>query len=130
MLRVYVLVSFLFVCVFMSKFVLDEELFFLWKMRSEREGNRRGNMYSFGSSSSGVSQNVFLVLRGKGIRERTDNRRTLRERVLNVTLSLIWLYNIDSFCLLNNFAILRIFVLTTDLVEFFIFSDNFSIYFK
>lgn len=65
------LVSFLFVCVFMSKFVLDEELF-LWKMRSEREGNIRGNMYSFGSSSSGVSQNVFvLVLRGKGIRERT-----------------------------------------------------------
>lgn len=65
------LVSFLFVCVFMSKFVLDEELF-LWKMRSEREGNIWGNMYSFGSSSSGVSQNVFvLVLRGKGIRERT-----------------------------------------------------------
>lgn len=100
-------------------------------MRSEREGNIRGNMYSFGSSSSGVSQNVFvLVLRGKGIRERTYYRRTLRERVLNVTLCLIWLYNIDSFCLLNNFAILRIFVLTTDLVEFFIFSDNFSIYFK
>lgn len=59
MLRVYVLVCFLFVCVFMSKFVLDEELF-LWKMRSEREGNIRGNMYSFGSSSSGVSQNVFV----------------------------------------------------------------------
>lgn len=29
MLRVYVLVSFLFVCVFMSKFVLDEELLFM-----------------------------------------------------------------------------------------------------
>lgn len=89
-------------------------------------------MYSFGSSSSGVSQNVFLVLRGKGIRERTDKRRTLKESVLNVTLSLIWLYNIDSFRLLNNFAILRIlFLLRIWFISLdFFFSDNFSIYFR
>lgn len=62
-------------------------------------------MYSFGSSSSGVSQKDFLL-------EEKEFESALVKGALRESFECkLRLYNIDSFCHLNIFAILRIFFL-------------------